>query len=112
MEKEFEYQYGEFKCDVEIYANGNQYMFRFFNKEEQLTEGSDLVIVPTDYGYVNASFIRDICTYSGYLDRKYFNVDMIDNLIGKIDKLINAETSYYHIELVELKDYAEYNGEY
>ena len=60
--------------NVKVLCDNNNYMYWFYNKEYGINnKKSDLVIVQTDYGYINVTVDNDKnLLISGYMNAKFF----------------------------------------
>lgn len=114
------YRFKNFKCDVEVFEGNSSSVIVFNNMDNDLKseEIRDLVIVPNDYGYIKIKKVdKETVICSGFLDKRFFNEDMIDDIMENYLKnelnVVKYQVDYWHIELVKTdEEFCEYNGEY
>lgn len=117
-EDDMQFNYNNFTCDIDVFYHEADVMIRFYDraKEQSEEEIIDLVLVDSGYGFLCLKYKGDGGLLSGYLDKKFFfSEEMVDAAISLLEKVSpQAQNIYlpYHIDLVELTDYVEYNGEY
>lgn len=108
---------GNISYDVDILSYENSYTFRFYESGTERWDRplSDLVIVPSSYGFLFLKFIADGAVVGGFLDKQHFSKDMVEDIMLFIEDSVPACKDIYlpyHIDFVVLSDYDEYNGEY
>lgn len=117
-EDAMQFSYNNFTCDIDVFYHEDDVMVRFYDraKEQSEEEITDLVLVDSGYGFLCLKYKGDGGLLSGYLDKKFFSSEeMVDAAISLLEKISpQAQNIYlpYHIDLVELTNYVEYNGEY
>ena len=111
------FQTGGFSCDASILREGDTWLVRLYRREEEQyrTPIRDLVIVNSGLGYLHLRPVGGGAVLGGFLDAAVFSREMAEALPNWLEDLIpECRDLYlpYHIDLVSLGDYAEYNGEY
>lgn len=106
-----------FECNAEFYFNESSCVVRFYgpNTNVPCAPLTNLVIVPSCYGFLFLSYVGEVAILSGLLDQKHFSADMEEDILTFIeDNVSRCQNIYlpYHIDFVTMFDYVEYNGEY
>ena len=114
--------YQVFECQsflyhVEIFQNEDSHLIRFFDGEsERYREPlSDLVIAGPSYGFLHIKHVGEDAVLSGFLDRKYFSEDMVEDILDFLEEILpECRNCYlpYHLDFVTISGHEEYNGEY
>lgn len=104
-------------CSVDIFSCADAYIFRFYDGAQETWDKplSDLVIVPSNYGFLYLKLLDGDAVLSGSLDAAYFSKDMVEDILLFVEDCVPAcKDAYlpYHIDFAALSDYDEYNGEY
>ena len=108
---------GELACDAEVLGGNDTYIIRFYDHQAKRwpVPLSDLVIVPSDYGFLRLRRVGGDAVLSGILDARYFSKAMTEDILAFLEDILpDFRNMYlpYHIDFASLSDYDEYNGEY
>lgn len=112
------FTYKDFSCDVDIFYSGDDILLRFYDSSKEQTEKQihDLVIVDSGYGFLCLKVKGGFGLLSGYLDRAVFSdsevVDAALEFLESLSPKCRGGCIPNHVDLVDLADYTEYNGEY
>ena len=112
-----EFVYKQFRCDVDVFRKDDDIVLRFYDKTKEQDESKihNLVIVDPGYGFICLKVKGDCGLISGFLEENVFiSDDMIESAVEFIKDLApKVKGGYipYHVELVKMMDYVEYNGE-
>ena len=81
---------GNKSYDVDIFSCENSYTFRFYESRTERWDSplSDLVIVPSSYGFLFLKFIADGAVVGGFLDKQHFSKDMVEDIMLFIEDMM------------------------
>jgi hypothetical protein len=111
------FQHEGFCCDVELYANGDDCVVRFFDRatEHVADQIHDLVTVDPGFGMICLKFKGQDGLLSGFLDESVFSEAAVVSAIDFVERLSPRSTAAYiphHVRRFKATRAVEYNGEY
>jgi len=110
------FSYNQFSCDVDVFFNVDDIVMRFYDasKEQDEDQIVNLVIVDSGFGFLCLKVKGTCGLLSGFLDKAIFTSN--EMALAAIELLVDfsgiTDHLPYHVDLVKIINYEEYNGEY
>jgi hypothetical protein len=111
------FQHEGFRCDVEVFTNGDDLLVRFFDSSREQDEEQicNLVIVDPGFGVLCLKFKGQDALLSGFLDESAFSEAAARSAIEFVERLSPRSAAAYiphHVRRFRATSFIEYNGEY
>lgn len=111
------FEHEAFRCDVELFKNGDDLVVRFFDRSREHSEEQicNLVIVDPGFGVLCLKFKGRDALLSGFLDESAFSESAAQAAIEFVQRLSPRSAGAYipyHVRRFSARGFIEYNGEY